>query len=123
LPRAEIAPLLHRAIRQGEACHVAAGAVGEVAGGPAPIGDGRDPAVAVVGVGVGFALGVGGRDEPPRIVIGATAGAAEFIRERRDQVAEVVDQRDGGSAGQGYARNAPPVIPSGRDDIAGQMHC
>ena len=32
----------------------------KVPGGPAPIGDGRDPAVAVVGVGVGFALGVGG---------------------------------------------------------------
>jgi hypothetical protein len=91
LPRAEIAPLLHRTIRQGEARHIAAGAVGKVARGPAPIGDGRDPAIAVVGVGVGFALGVGGRDEPPRVVIGAAAGAAEFIRERRHEIAEVVD--------------------------------
>lgn len=33
----------------------------KVAGGPAPIGDGRDPAVGVVGVGVGFAFGVGSR--------------------------------------------------------------
>ncbi len=91
LARAEIAPLLHRPIRQGEAGHVAAHAVGEVAGSPAPIGNGRDPAVAVVGVGVGFALRVGGRDEPPCVVIGAAAGAAEFIRERRHEIAEVVD--------------------------------
>ena len=43
LARAEVAPLLHRAIRQGEARHITACAMREVPGGPAPIGDGWLP--------------------------------------------------------------------------------